>query len=294
VVAVLALLAEPDAAGGLTTSAISRRLGITNSTCAAILAAFESTGWAVRSADKRYVLGPAIVPVAQAVLRRHPVVADATARVQSLNAELGMGCVLIELGRHENRIVAVAGSPDQFAAVSAIGDRQPTYPPFGSVSNAFRSAAEIERWLDTAPRPLTPRDRREYRESLVGIRERGWSVSGSEPHLTELVEAYEEIRSHLAATPDSQALQRQLAAFFTRIVGRGYMSAELVGRPVIRVEFVSAPVFDEQGDPTHELVVHVLRPAMQSTDLEQLALRLVSVTNALSAPRRADATEGVS
>jgi DNA-binding IclR family transcriptional regulator len=203
-----------------------------------------------------------------------------------------MGCVLVELGRDENRFVALAGSPDQFAATMTIGDRHPTYPPFRSTSNAWRSPAEIEQWLDTAPRPLSARERREYRESLAGIRERGWSVSGAEPNLDELTQTFEEIRSQLTATPDSQALQRRLAALFTRIVGRSYTSAELATRSVLPVEFVAAPVFDEEGVPSHELVVHVLHPAMRSSDLEQLGRRLVSVTSALSAPQRADVRPG--
>ena len=61
-------------------------------------------------------------------------------------------------------------------AGSGTDRRFPIDPPYGSGAVAWRTADEIERWLDLPAKPLTRSERARYRRLLAGIRERGYAV----------------------------------------------------------------------------------------------------------------------
>src|SRR5205823_2361202 len=70
VVAVLELLAGNESR---TVSEVARALDLNRSTATAVLTALAGAGWVERLPDRGYVLGPGLLPVAEAAFARLPV-----------------------------------------------------------------------------------------------------------------------------------------------------------------------------------------------------------------------------
>ena len=128
-VAIVELLAGTEAA--MKISQISENLGITRSTCTAILDTLEQLQWVERGADLAYEPGPGLIPVANAIRARLPIVQRSEPLLRGLLDELDVEtAALVASTGHTSRLSPNRAAPAGFDAPPSF--RLPPFPPFGA------------------------------------------------------------------------------------------------------------------------------------------------------------------
>jgi DNA-binding IclR family transcriptional regulator len=279
VVAVLEYLAaEPR---GASASAAARALGLNGSTCAVLLASLERARWVERAPDKTYRLGAGLLTIVDAMRARFPLLGAGDTLLRRLSEDLGCPCVLTRI--HSDHLLAVAatGGGAEFAG-SRADRRFPIDPPYGSGAMAWRSADEIERWLDRPAKPLTRSERARYRRFLAGIRERGYAVWRLDEADGALVGRVREMLGALRGDPTSLALRERLVRLFASFGRYGYLASEIASDRTVPVSYMIAPVFGPDAQPHYEIVAQLLRPAMSGAEIDAVGERLLATSALLS------------
>jgi DNA-binding IclR family transcriptional regulator len=174
VVAVLELLAaNPE---GVSASSAARALRLNGSTCAVLLGSLARARWVERAADKTYRLGAGLLPLVDAMRARYPLLGPGEEVLRQLSDALGCACVLTRIDASHILVVAASRGEELGGTGPGRDRRFPIDPPYGSVAVAWRSAEEIERWLDLPATPLTRSERAHYRRLLADVRECGYAV----------------------------------------------------------------------------------------------------------------------
>jgi DNA-binding IclR family transcriptional regulator len=277
VVEVLNLLGISD--GGISASEVARRLGITLSTTAAILAALDNAGFAQRDKDKAYRLGPGLLPLASAARRRFPL-ADAQAELERLSTSVGCGATLTGIADDHLFVVLAVGAQGRRPLGVAPGDHFPLGPPYGAIAVAWRDDAEVDRWLAQAP--LSPHERDHERGVMRDIRARGFGVWSLGPRATPLAGRIQLVIDALAAEPGSRQLRDQLTELFALFGRRGYTSGELIGHTHVDVGYALAAVFGPDSQPRYQIDLHLLRARMTTSGLRRVLTQLVAAADHLT------------
>jgi DNA-binding IclR family transcriptional regulator len=273
VVGVLNLLAGED--NGLSASVIARRLQMTSSTCATLLAALDGADYVERSPDKTYRLGSGLLPLAQALNVRFPLLGVAHDELSRLCAELRCGATLTRIAGDHLRVLVAVGANGQDPLGVAPGDRFPLSPPYGAIAMAWRPDAEIDQWIDSAPAIMTPTERDHERRVMVDIRARGVGVWSLEPRAAPLVERIRSLIGDLASSPTSQQLRDQVTELFAVFGRHGYAADELASRRSLSVGYVLAAIFGADGQPRYEIDLHLLRTTMSGAVLDDALDRVL-------------------
>lgn len=261
------LLAAED---GAPLSEISERLGLNRATCAAVLGALEHHGWVERDQARAYHAGAGLVPVADAILARVPIVEGARELLRRLTDATGLAASLSRVAADHTSLVASYGRHRPGA-----GDltRLPIFPPFGAVVMAFRTAAERRDWLANTPDAAT----REHLEQFLStVRTEGVGIWRLDDAMEQVNEA---IRTMSTATGRTDL--PQLSQVLLRI-GRGYLAADLDHPGLLPVSYMAAPVLGRDGRPQFEVELHVLRPDAPPSDVRNLAAELLAVADELT------------
>ena len=269
VVAVVELLLAAESS--MRVSDIVERLQISRSTCFAILETLERRSWVERRADRTYEPGRGLIPVANAVRSRLPIVGRAEKVMRPVVDELGVeGLTLSLVGR------------GRLAQVTRVGPRTgvdvgplfqlPMYPPFGAAVVAFDDRDDEERWLAEVP---DPESRVHLRCVLETLRTHGvavWRLDAVTELLSEAIFASQALIDRLASprreTTEGRA---SLLSLFDRL---GMSVEDLKQREPVPVAYLEAPVFDPEGRTCYVLELHVLRDALPPTELHQIVARL--------------------
>jgi DNA-binding IclR family transcriptional regulator len=273
VVGVLNLLAAEDK--GLSASAIARRLQMTSSTCATLLAALDGADYVERSPDKTYRLGSGLLPLAQSLHGRFPLLGVAHDELSRLCAELRCGATLTRIAGDHLRVLVAVGANGQDPLGVAPGDRFPLSPPYGAIAMAWRPDAEVDQWIDSASAIMTPTERDHERRVMVDIRTRGVGVWSLEPRAAPLVERIRSLIGDLASSPTSQQLRDQVTELFAVFGRHGYTADELAARRSLSVGYVLAAIFGADGQPRYEIDLHVLRTTMSGAVLDDALDRVL-------------------
>ena len=185
------LATAPQRARNLTE--IARQLGVDKATCLPMLAELTNVGWLVKSPDKKsYRLGPRLVAIGHAATEALDVVNLAEPVLADLADELQCACALIIRSSDELVVGAIAQPTAARSGTLGLraGDRIPFRPPLGGILMAWADRYTIERWIDRST-STTLAEREYYRNALVFIRERRYSVEQFAPGpltMSELVE----------------------------------------------------------------------------------------------------------
>lgn len=265
--------------GGLSLSEIARTLGLSTSTTAAILATLDQEAYVERLPSRAYQLGPGLLRLMAGLRARYPLLGAADDELSRLCADVGYGCTLARINTDDIEVILTVGAVDEFEARS--GQHTPLYPPYGSIAVAWRSAADIDEWLITAPTPLTDTAAEELRSTLAGIRERGYAVYSVDRDVQTTVN---EIRQFLGQVPDqapSEALRRLLLSTVAGL--RIYPTAELATRRRRPVSYLIAPVFGPDQQPRYLVSLHVMRDAVSADDLDRYGEALLQTAADLTA-----------
>jgi len=127
-------------------SEIMRATDINVASCHAILNALTGRGYLLRR-DKNYALGSALVAAGQAAAATQPLITQAQAAAQALNAELDVAVLLSTLAGDD--ILALTSLPDSAGRSFRIrvGQRMPLVPPAGVHFLAWASEEAISAWI---------------------------------------------------------------------------------------------------------------------------------------------------
>jgi DNA-binding IclR family transcriptional regulator len=278
VVAVLDFLSRHS--DGATASEAGRRLGITTSTAAAILAALDAAGYVERSPDKSYRLGPGLLPLVTAVQRRFPLSGVAEGELERLSATVRCGVTLDRLASDHVAVLYAVGSRDHRPLGVAPGDHFPIGPPYGAIAVAWRSDDEVDDWLNQAP--FSPEERAHERAVMRDIRTRGFGAWTLGPRSTPLPQRIQAVIDALATDPSSRALRDQLTELFAVFGRRGYTSEELTERSRLAVGYVLAPVFGDDAQPRYQIDLHLLRPSMTRKEFRAAVDQLLTTADTLT------------
>ena len=265
VVAVVQRLLEAE--NPLRLSDLAAPLGITRSTCSAVLASLEGHGWVEREADGRYRPGAGLIPVANAIRARLPVLPLAGTLLRDLVSDTGAEGASLSRVDTTSTVVAASVGPDGLADVgSAL--RLPIFPPFGPVVVAFRPEEARRRWLETVT-DTTVRDH--LAEFLATIRRRRVGIWRLDHDVHRLIEALGRAQ-----------LDERTAALFLTAGRSGYLDDELSGNGPFPVSYMVAPVFDADGGPCFELELHLVRAAVPQREFDDITRRLGSTAERLT------------
>jgi DNA-binding IclR family transcriptional regulator len=279
VVAVLEFLAANPR--GVSASGAARALRLNGSTCAVLLASLERARWVERAADKTYQLGDGLLSVVDAMRTRFPLLGAGEAVLRQLSEELGCACVLTRILTSHILVIATSRG-EELGNASGTDRRFPIDPPYGSVAVAWRSADEIERWLDLPATPLARAERARYRRFLADVRERGYAVWRLDERDQPLLGRVREMLAELRGDPHSDALRERLVRLFATFGQHGYLASELARDRSVPVSYMIAPIFGPDGQPHYEIIIQLLRPAMRGSEIEAVGERLLAGAALLS------------
>lgn len=277
VVAVVELLLAAESP--LRLSDIVERLDISRSTCFAILETLESRGWVERGTDRSYGPGRGLIPVANAVRARLPILQRAEAVMRAVVDDL----------RVEGLTLSLVGG-GRLAQVARMGPRPgldvgplfqiPMDPPFGAAVVAYARSEDQEAWLAGVPDP----ESREHLGRVLGtLRTHGvavWRLDAATELLSEAIFASQAVIDRLAAArrdvPDGRV---SILSLFDRL---GMSVADLAGDGPVPVAYLEAPIFDPDGHTCYVLEVHVLRDAVTRAELAAIVSRARAAADELT------------
>ncbi len=165
-------------------------------TCQSVLMSLEEGAFVRRDPRRKtYSLGPALIPLGEAALASLRVVEEARPEVDRLAADTGVECVAAVAAGAEMIIVARAGPPIGFGALTRVGQTVPICPPFGIAFVAWSDSDAIDAWLARAGKLPDP-ERKRYLASIEVVRQRGYSVTLEIRSRERLAEVLGQLRSH--------------------------------------------------------------------------------------------------
>jgi DNA-binding IclR family transcriptional regulator len=277
VVAVVELLLASEVA--MRVSDIVERLGLSRSTCTAILETLERRSWVERRADRTYAPGRGLIPVANAVRARLPILRLADEVMRAVLDDLGLEGLTLSL---------VEG--DRLAQVARVGPHTgpdlgplfqvPLHPPFGAPVMAFSRSDEQERWLSQVRDPAS---RAGLLLVLEAVRVHGvavWKLDAVTELLTEAILASQALIDRLATAGRGGSDGRaSLLGLFDQL---GMSVADLAADDEVAVAYIEAPVFDPDGVVCYLLEAHVLRESVARPDLARIVERVRAAADELT------------
>ncbi|WP_406278946.1 IclR family transcriptional regulator [Embleya sp. NBC_00896] len=271
VVAVVELLAA--APRGLSVSEVAARLDQNRSTATAVLGALERPGWVQRGADRRYVLGPGLLAVADAVRGRVRLPEGAAEVLAELATRVGCGVALSLVGVDQVVFLAVEPGPGRVPAGIAVGTRLPLRPPAGAAVLPWRPAAERAAWLAHAP---------ELASTLDTIRAHGVAAWRPRGDSVALLEILRDVVGLLDEHPGRAGLRTRVLDQLALISAHAYTEAELTADRALPLSYLAAPIRDARGTPTHELQIGPLRAAVGRVERREYIDALRAAADRLS------------
>jgi len=261
-----------------TMSEIARRTGQSKATCHSVLLALAKGGYVRRDPSSlAYSLGPGLISLGALASSNLRLSEVARHEMEELSQSLGVTTAAAIASGSHLVVIAGVGPPQPFQASLPVGQRVPFAPPLGAAFIAWSPEADIEEWLDRAPRRLSDGERRHFRDALAAVREHGYSVTLDDPAGHQFAEAVEQVAIH-PESPEAQARRDQMISN----LGTSYLPATFEEGRTYRLTQISAPVFGHDG--TVAMVVLGIAVGLELTT-EQIAAygtRLRAATDRLT------------
>jgi DNA-binding IclR family transcriptional regulator len=264
-----ALALEPDRP--VSVSELARAAVVPRATCDAILQALAEGGLVVRDEHLRYTLGPRCIALGEAARSASPLLEAAAIQAEALARRIG-ACVAVSVTDGEmTRVAEVADHSPPFAISVRAGQSVALHAPFGAVFVAWESPRRIERWLDTPT--LGPGARDGCLAALGDIRHRGFSVSVNDErrvldHLDELTESAVAV-----------GVKPSIDSVFQELVGSHRLVAGLTDEMSLRINQLSAPVFDHDQRVVAALLVLGPNTTMTGAEIQSLGETLLTAAD---------------
>jgi DNA-binding IclR family transcriptional regulator len=224
-------------------SELARMVGVPRATCDSILQALAEHGLVMRREPAgRYQLGAVCVALGDAARAAHPVLDAASAEAEQVARALKGNVAVCTRTGDEARVVAAFDHGPPFGIRAHVGEAIPLVPPFGAVFVAWDDAG-ADRWFAQADADVEERYLDHYRRALDAVRRRGYSVSVATTERSEYVDALET----LIASPESEQARRTRDEMIREMQSSEYLATDIGEDTRIRLNQMSAPVFDAKG-----------------------------------------------
>jgi DNA-binding IclR family transcriptional regulator len=287
-VAVVELLVASDEP--LRVSEIIRRLGLNRATCTAILDALEQLEWVERVGERSYRPGAGLIPVANAVRRRLPVLQTADPLMRDMVQRYGVEAATLSRldGGYLSLVETVNRDPDVDSRPSF---RLPLFPPFGASVVAFALDDERRRWLELVADVAV---REHIATTLESVRRHGvavWHHDQAGRLLQDALATSRGLARRLAGQHCDPVGERQLVALALAMGRSGFTTAQLCpSAQPFAVSYLAAPVFDALDQPCFSLEMHVLRSDVRIDELRTWVSGLRAGADELTVACGGDAT----
>ncbi|MEB3023122.1 helix-turn-helix domain-containing protein [[Mycobacterium] crassicus] len=275
VVAIVGLLADQQQPSSV--ASIASRLELNRATVTSILLTLERAGWVVRQPDRRYLLGPGLMGVADAVRALWPVSPEHTHVIEQLSERVGCGVALALVGATEISFLTVVGGQGQIPAAVGVGVRLPLVAPAGAAVIAHRDAHTRRRWLGTAPVP----ERQFLSDLLDQAKNGGVVVFGMGQADPAALDVLAEVAGMLTEHPRRAALRQRVLQMLTGVGGNPYTAEELDTSEALSVSYLAAPVFDK-GEPVYELQLGPLQDQASAPERDRYIREIHATAQRLS------------
>jgi DNA-binding IclR family transcriptional regulator len=273
------LTAHPDES--FTLSELARRLRINVASMHAILAVLEEGEYATRTPDKRYHLGPMLVPAGRAALVTNDAMSAAGQAVGALAERLGVTGLVVRPNAGD--LVIVDEASPRREGTPGIGQRIPMLPPIGGVFFAWAEPAVTEEWIATAPRAVLDAEP-DLRRWLASIRERGYAVGLETTARHGLRRAVRD----LGAEPGSRAARGRLRNNVANLGDIATVVIELDAHSTYAVSHIAAPIVEPSGECVMSLYLMAFREPLTGTEIEAIGGRLHEAAAAIGRAAVAD------
>ena len=251
-------------------SELCRRLGISKATAHAQVGALTEAGYLLRHpADKTYSLGPALIAVGNAAAaRQYDVVEEARAPMARLADELDVQCVASAAYGGEMVMLARSGRIDPLGVTVEVGGRIPLVPPLGTVFMAWSEPDEIDSWLRRLGPDADDAELGRYREAIMTVRRRGYSLG---------LDSASRARLQAARVPD-----RGLPHVVDELGHEEYILLQLEQAASYDLSLVAAPVFGADARVVLAVTLFGFRSPLRGRDVPAVAARLCEETGSIT------------
>jgi DNA-binding IclR family transcriptional regulator len=161
----------------LSLSELARRLGVSKSSCQALVQALVQDGLLKREEGGCYRLGPRLIHLGEAAKDAQQIRSVVGPSLEGLRDRFGVSVIASVQSGDDLVVVAAAEADHPLGMGVRLGQRIPYRAPFGQAWAAWSAPSAIEAWLDRAEQPLTVAQREAFHESLAMVRRRGFSVT---------------------------------------------------------------------------------------------------------------------
>lgn len=275
VVAIVGLLADQQQPSSV--ASIASRLELNRATVTSILVALERAGWVLRQPDRRYLLGPGLMGVADAVRAQWPVSPERTHLMEQLAERAGCGTALALVGATEMSFLRVVGGQGQIPAAVGVGVRLPLVAPVAAAVIAHRDAHTQRTWLATAQMPA----RQRFSDLFEQAQRSGVVVFGMGQTDPAALDVLAEVAGMLAEHPRRAALRQRVFQLLTGLGGTPYTAEELASPDALSVSYLAAPVFDK-GEAVYELQLGPLQAQVSASERDRFIGEIRATAEQLS------------
>jgi DNA-binding IclR family transcriptional regulator len=171
-----------------TLTQITNSLRMNSSTCFATLMDLAEEGYLYRNPDKSYVVGPALLALANSAQQHFSPLDVARQEMRALADDLDVITAALFLEKGELVVRERAAALKHLGSVPPPGQRYPLYP-WGSVFMMPLPDAAIEAWMGEARPPLSEDDRRETLQQIQFCRGHGYLFVVNRPNRNGAVDA---------------------------------------------------------------------------------------------------------
>lgn len=278
VIAVLEILAtNPE---GLSGVEIARRLDLSTSTISLILKTLREENYVERLDDRSYRLGFGVLRLLNGVARSFPILGIANDELNRLQAKFGFGCTLARIDAGRQEVVLTVGSTQGFGITPGVS--VPLQPPHGTIAMAWRSAEDIDQWLNNTWRHEPSQQGKRQKKIMRDIRKMGLAAYGIQNNADETISQLRELLASVQTEDPQDILHAKLDQLAASVGTRIYTANELSKRECRGVSHIIAPVFGPEEQPRYLISLHVMQDEVSPDDLRLYNEELLAAANVIS------------
>lgn len=278
VIAVLEILAtNPE---GLSGVEIARRLDLSTSTISLILKTLREENYVERLDDRSYRLGFGVLRLLNGVARSFPILGIANDELNRLQAKFGFGCTLARIDAGRQEVVLTVGSTQGFGITPGVS--VPLQPPHGTIAMAWRSAEDIDQWLNSTCRHEPSQQGKRQKKIMRDIRKMGLAAYGIQNNADETISQLRELLASVQTEDPQDILHAKLDQLAASVGTRIYTANELSKRECRGVSHIIAPVFGPEEQPRYLISLHVMQDEVSPDDLRLYNEELLAAANVIS------------
>lgn len=253
VVAILNFLADhPERSFNLTE--LVRALKISRATCHSVLLGLVEAGYVYRTADKTYSLGNALARIAAVASSSGSRLQAASSEMRKLSDDLDVICALIV--REGNHAVvrdrAISRSHIGWN-IPVLGSRMALDLPLGGAFYAWGNKHDIDRWFNSADKPLEESTKAELLQRLEIAHKRGYSFN-------------------LRLVPIED--EHHARALVYEVEKSEYLIGEIEPDKIYPLASIEAPVLEQDGEVSFMIALMGFTRGVNGTSVEKIGAKL--------------------